>query len=457
MLPLLALALVAASAPPERAPVADVAVVRDGNRWSAALELKQDAPVWVFAKSVLPRESKQSWRLRTVRVETPGATLQRIGDYDALVAARGNVPREVRLSFVPFTEDIEAGYDAALAFSGGAVALYTSQFKLVPMPSRSAAIEASPESEKLPGAERPTHIEFRDRAGDVLFLGQRTDAAVVDDADAYVLFGNARPQESEALVTVIDDRLPTWLQAFVLEQLPPVLARYRQQLGPAPIGKPMVMVSWGGAEKDGVSFGGSVLPGTVVMTIGGKQTLNPERAVGNYARWLVSHEAAHFWLGQAVRYETPADSWITEGGAELLAFRAMAAADPTYEVKKRLSRARAECVPFLRNGGVASAYARPDDFRAYYACGAIIALAAEQAAGGDFGRFVRALIDGNRSDGVVTRADWFAELGRQGGGKLRGDIAVLLDRRHAKPEAALDAFIARAGIAGAFAAEPTAQ
>ena len=451
LLPVLLLML-AAAAPAERVPIASVAVERKGGEFTADYRLAADAPVWVFAKSVLPRESKQSWRLKTVRVLTPGVRVERLGNYDALVAAKGNVPRRVRLSFTPFLEDIEAGYDAALAFGGGSVALYTSQFKVVPMASKAAAAAASADTQTLPHPDRPTRIEMRDAAGDLLFQGQRTDAAIIEDYDAYVLFGDAKPLVGEAMVTIIDPALPEWLRAFVAAEMPPVLERYRRQLGPAPVGKPMLMVSWAGGDKEGASFGGSVLPGTVVMTVSGKQVLEDDAAVGNYARWLVSHEAAHFWVGQAVRYSTPAESWITEGSAELLAFRAIAAANPDYDIKARLKRARDECAPFLRNGGIASAYQRPDDFRAYYACGAIIALAAEKANGGDFSGFVRTLIDRNRDGGVVTRAEWLALLDEKSGGRaLSARIEQLLDQPQPNPEQALDSFIASAGIADQFA------
>ncbi|QNM82384.1 hypothetical protein H8M03_10240 [Sphingomonas sabuli] len=450
----LALAALAIASPAvaQRDPVASATVQRSGDSWTADYVLGEDAPVWLFAKSVLPRGSKTSWRLGTVRVLTPGVRLERIGDYDALVAQSGSVPRKVRLSFTPFFEDIEAGYDAAMAFGDGSVALYTSQFKLLPVASRAVAAAAPTDPDQIEGAGRPTHIEIRDAAGDVFFMGERTDAAIVDDYDAYVLFGDARPQVGEAMATIIDPKLPQWLHDFILSELPPVLERYRQQLGPAPVGRPMLMVSWGGATKEGSSFGGSVLPATVVMTIGGQQTLTADKGVSNYARWLVSHEAAHFWLGQAVRYSSPAVSWITEGGAELLAFRAAAAVDRTYDVKARLTRARRECEPFLANGGVEGAYRRPDDFRAYYACGVVIALAAEQASGGDFSTFVKTLIDRNRDDGVVTRAEWLALLEQKAPRRgLPAAVAELLDKPHADGAAALDRFIAAAGIADRFA------
>ena len=190
----------------------------------------------------------------------------------------------------------------------------------------------------------------------------------------------------------------------------------------------------------------------VVMTLEGEGIARPNDKARQYARSFVAHEAAHFWLGQAVSYSTPAESWITEGGAELLAFRATQATDPTYDVGKRLTEAREECVPFLPRGGIADAYRREGDFRAYYACGAIIALAADKASGGDFEAFVKALIARARPDGTVTREIWLDLLDeRARNPALRAAIEDLLDKPHADGKAALDAFIARAGIGDAFA------
>ena len=188
------------------------------------------------------------------------------------------------------------------------------------------------------------------------------------------------------------------------------------------------------------------------MTLKGDGIVHPDEKVSHYARWFVSHEAAHFWLGQAVAYSNPSESWITEGGAELLAFRATAAADPTFDIKARLSEAKAECTPFLANGGVASAYEREGDFRAYYACGALIALAAEKASGGDFADFVKTLIERYGADGTVTRAEWLALLDERSPG-TSGAVAKLLDTRQADPQAALDRFVAAANIGDQFAAK----
>lgn len=436
---------VPALAAPE--PVASVTVVRSGDKWTADYTLHERAPLWLFAKSILPRESSTSWRVGSVHVLTPGIRLQRIGNYDALVPRRGAMPRKVRISFKPYVKDVEAGYDPALAFSDGSVALYADQFSIQPMPSLAAARAADRDDATLPTADRPTRMTLIDRAGPLLFKGQRTARAALTDGAAYVLFGKAQPVIGPAMTTIIDPAMPRWIADALNSDMPRILQHYRDQLGPSPVGQPTLLASWAGQTKGVTSLGGSVLPGMVVMTLEGEGITQPNEQARHHARWFVAHEAAHFWLGQAVSYATPADSWITEGGADLLAFRATAATDPSYDVKKRLSDARAECLPFLPNGGIADAYRRQGDFRAYYACGAIIALAAERASKGHFAEFVRTLIARHGADGIVTRAEWLALLDERAAG-LSSAVTELLDKPHPDAKAALDAFIQRAAIGG---------
>lgn len=446
------LALIAAPAPAQPAPIATVEVVRNGDLWTADYRLSSKAPVWVFARSTLPRESNRSWRLDTVRVLTPGVTLQRLGNYDALVAADGMVPPKVRLAFTPFKLDVEASYDPAISFSDGSVALYANAFRLLPLASLALASAADKNEDTLPGVERTTRTIFVDRAGPVLAHGRRVARAVLDDGQAYVLFGKTRPLIGASMTTIFDPALPVWINTYLNREMPAILADYRSRLGPSPFSQPTLMVSWAGPTKGLVSMGGSVLPGLVTMALEGEGLAKPNDKAAAYARWFVAHEAAHFWLGQAVHYDGPAESWITEGGADLLAFRATAATDKNFNAKARLSEARAECLPFLSRGGVAQAYARDGDFRAYYACGAIIALAAEQASGGNFSDFVKTLIARN-PDRIVTRAEWLALLDERAPGRgLSAAIANLLDNPQPDPAAAIDAFIIKARIADQFAA-----
>ena len=452
---LLLLALPAAAAAPAES---TVVVTRSGKQWTADYRLSAKAPVWVFRKSILPRESKISWRKGTVKVLTPGIRLQRLGDYDALVSVSGRpLPRRVRLTFTPYFKDIEAGYDPALGFSDGSVALYSDQFLISPMPSVKAASEAPKNEDELPGGDVPTMVTLKDASGPVLAFGERQSEITLAGGGTYVLFGKLKPEIGPAMTTIIDPALPRWLADSLNADMPRLVGHYRDRLGPSPVGQPTLLVSWAGPTKGLVSMGGSVLPGMVVMALEGEGIAKPNDRARQYARSFIAHEAAHFWLGQSVHYSTPAESWITEGGAELLSFRATRATDPNYDMAKRLTEAREECVPFLANGGIADAYRRSGDFRAYYACGAIIALAAAKASGGDFESFVKALIARARPDGSVTRDIWLDLLDEHSRDPaLRAAIEDLLDKPHADGKAALDGFIAQAGIGGDFA-PPTAK
>lgn len=233
LIALLAIVATPALATPE--PVAKVTVERSGANWTAEYTLLEKAPVWASAKSILPRESKQSWRIGTVRVLTPGVTLERVGNYDALVAAKGPVPERVKVAFTPFLEDIESGYDPALALSDGSVALYADQFKVVPLRSVGALRAVPADDAELPAVDQPTHMTFLDAAGPVLVHGKREARAMLTEGDAYVLFGKAKPAIGPAMTTIIDPALPQWIADYLDSELPKVLASYREQLGPSPV------------------------------------------------------------------------------------------------------------------------------------------------------------------------------------------------------------------------------
>ena len=182
------------------------------------------------------------------------------------------------------------------------------------------------------------------------------------------------------------------------------------------------------------------------MQYEGSGVLEETTAQRQQGLWFIAHEAAHFWLGQTVAYEYARDAWITEGGADLLAVRAVAEIDPEYDPKIELNRAIADCIKLTRRHGVASARDR-GEHRAYYACGAVFGLVAEAGSGRSFYKFVRRLIDENRGDGVVTRADWLSALdAATRKPMLRRDIERLLDRGTSDPAEFIANLFTQAGV-----------
>ena len=432
---LVLLALVAAPAAAAPGPAADVTVERRGDSWTAEYRLHERSPVWVFSDSILPREKEVSFRATNWTIETPGVRLERRGWYDVLFADSGPVPEHVTIRFTPFTDDIEASYDAALAFTDGSVALYGGKFELFPAGSAEAVDKLPIDLSSAAETITKTRVTMRDSAGPVLLGASRVPEATLDEPASYVMFGRLEPVQSEALATVVDPQLPEWLADFITSAIPAVLDRYATRMGPPPGRKPLLLASWAGPTPGVTSMGGSVLDSTIVMTFEGEGLAKASAGVTSGALWFAAHEGAHFWLGQAVRYERPQDGWITEGGADLLAYRAVADSDPGFDARAALQKALDECIAASAKGGIASANER-GDHKAYYNCGAIFGLVAESASGGDFSAFVRGLIESNSGDRTVSRKEWLAALDARAPGRgLAQAISRLLDSPSANSRA----------------------
>ena len=439
----------AAAAEEEGPPAAEVSVTRDGEVWTADYVFAEDAPVWGFIRSSFINGTREPWRPGDWTVVTPGVVLERIGHLDVLrTIDGGDLPRRVSLRLTPRDHDLEADY-GVLAFTDGSTAMFTGAFDVFPLASLEAARAAPEDLNEIDIEKSNARITWRDASGPVLLRGERLDEAVTEDGTTYVLFGEAQMKESERLVTVVDPELPAWVAATIEDFAPRVAEYYTRRLGAGQTDRPTIVASWKGPTPGLQSMGGSVLPGLIVMNYEGigQVRSSPESVASN--RWFIGHESAHFWLGQIVRYERSRDSWITEGGADLMAIRALKALYPDYDARTELQREVDDCVR-LAVKPVGEAVSR-GEYRAFYACGAVFALTAEgvkrRATGGDWFDFLRPLIDANREDGVLTREEWLLELTRvSGDASLRADIETLLDDGVADPATVIAGLFDRTGV-----------
>ena len=180
--------------------------------------------------------------------------------------------------------------------------------------------------------------------------------------------------------------------------------------------------------------------------------LDPDRQALDRAHWFIGHEAAHFWLGSnGLRYAFSREAWITEGGADLMAVRAIAAIDPAYDARTELQRELDDCVALAKDAPVAGAGER-GEHRAYYACGAIWSMAMESARkrtdGGDFFDMLADFQQESADDGTLSRAEWMAAMTRVAGDPATaGAIARMLDEGVADPASVLAGIFAGTGIA----------
>ncbi len=438
-------------AAPRAQPAVRALVQRDGDRWTVDYRFDRDAPAWGFVDSALERRTRQPWRARQWTVETPGVELVRIGARDLLRSRDGSpVPRQVRIAFRPQAVDLEAAY-ATLAFSDGAVALPSGQFDAFPVYDLDAPAVMNSDLNGLDLGVDAAEVTWRDAAGPVLFKGQRRASVTASDARTYVLFGQADLRLGQRLAMVMDPNLPSWIGDQIGRFGPRVIDYYAERLGDSGAGKPTVMVAWNGPTERMASMSGSALPGLIVMSFEGQGVTTPSAEMLERSRWFIGHESAHFWLGQKVRYARASEAWITEGGADLMAVRALQAQDPAYDARAELQTEVDDCARLTVGRGVESAGSR-GEHRAYYACGAVFALAAEaaqkRATGGDWFDFLRPLLDGRD---VLTRQDWLAALGRVGADRtLANDVSRLLDDGAADPSAVIARLFERTGVAFRF-------
>ena len=430
--------------------VQEVQIERSGDQWTADFTFKVGSPVWVFPRSALARVEKRPWRELSWTVETPGVKLKRLGFYDALVATGGNVPRKVRVRFMPYARDILADYDPALAFTDGSVALFTEHYNAIPVASedRAAKLPSDLNGVELPNGE-PASITFRDRPGDVLFEGRRHKQLTMAEGNGYVLFGKASVASGPAIATILDPQLPAWIAAKLNSFTPALLDFYGSRLGPRSGSKPTVIVSWAGPTPNLRSLGGSVLPNLIIMRLEGDSVIAPNKQVDDDAHWFIAHESAHFWAGQTVRYSSGSEAWITEGAADLFATHAVDALVPGYDAKAKLQSSLDECLQLAARP--ISTAAERSEHRAYYACGTMFGLAADAAArrhGGDIFSFWRGLIQANKTDEEVNRAEWLSELTRLSGSARSAEIiGELLDKGAVNPTDQIAALFEASGVA----------
>ena len=427
-----------------------VTVTRDGSGWRADYVLGRDAPAWAFYRSSRLLKTREPWRPRDWAVVTSGVVLESIGDLDVLRAADGgNVPREFSIRLTPRGGNLEADYPV-LVFTDGSVALFAGAFDVFALDRSDAASLSLAEVTALQSEGANAHVTWQDRNGPVLVQGERVKSATTEDGNTYVLFGEARIKESARVVTVVDPQLPGWITASIEGYSPQVVDHYAARLGKGQTDRPMVMASWYGPSRDIVSYGGSVLPGLIVMSFEGQELLSASDTVLSGVSWFIAHEVAHFWLGQTVRTETQDESWITEGGADLMAVRAAKALDPSFDDTGFLQTELDDCVA-LGTKPVAGA-GRRGEHRAYYACGAVLALAAEglqrRATGGDWFDALKSMIDAHRATGVLTRAAWLAHLTTLGAPEaLTVEIDRFLSAGSKDPKAFVRSLFDRTGIA----------
>lgn len=450
---LLAFLALLMTAPASASPVR-VDVTRTRDAFIATYRFPKAAPAWGFFRSAVTGRDKTPWRPASWRVLTPGVRIERHGQYDVLTAGGKPVPRTVRIAVTPFTGYLVADYVPAMRLGTG-WAIFDGHYSVFAAPSVKA-VAALPVDLNGNNVDDPgTLVRFagltdRQIAGDL--AGYRAGGS----EGAFGLFGVPVASSRNGVATVVDPALPAWLGQDVADWAPKLLGAYTERLGPRAIPQATIMMGWDGAEHGGASMNGGALKGLIMMRFSGRDLLQPLPDYLPRMRWFIAHETGHFWLGQTVMVDRLADSWITEGGADMLAVRILGAIDPAFDHRPFLNKELADCASFASKP-VGGAGERGEQ-RAFYACGAVFGLVAETYAGGDFFSFYRALKDKAGADRTIDGAEWLDVLSAKGAPtSVVAQIRQLIDKGAPDGKAAIARLLTDAGIAHTISAEGVPQ
>lgn len=453
MLMLVFATLAQSATPPVQmsAPPPTATVTRNGSTWRVEYHLNRKSPAWLFPVSQPLRADHKPWREGAWRVETPGVRVERHGGYDVLVPTQGvSVASTVRITFTPTSATLDREYDPAVSFSNGATALYSDQFDVIPMDDVSVVDrkEVGLSVEDFGGVHTATR--FRDAGGPVFAQGQRQSDPILTGGETYVVFGSSKIETRGGVAMLADPALPDWLKVDVAAYAPQVERTYATHLGSrADPRLPLLLMGWRGPTPGKVINDGGVRPGQILFNFEGEGLLERNERAARRTRWFIAHEMAHFWLGTSgIASREPSEAWITEGGAEMMAFTLLAATDHDYALAE-LQRAVQDCIKTAAKP-IAGAAERHES-RAFYACGTTFALAAastERRKGGrDYFDFIRPLMEEHRADRLLGRADWltyFAALA--GPGRAVEVMTAMLDTGVAEPAEAIETIFKQTGV-----------
>lgn len=193
----------------------------------------------------------------------------------------------------------------------------------------------------------------------------------------YIFIGENQPLIFEDLLILIDKDIPSWVYNLVQTGLPQILSYYKKRLGLSLPFKPVVYLNFDNKQLEFTSSSGGILPGVIQFSLKGKSWQKKSEAGKEWIYWYLAHESAHFWNAQYLQKETSPQTWMLEGSADALAYRALRdlklVSEKSY--RKMIDKEKKSCFDDLRDN-LPLIKSNIDNF---YMCGHMINLLVESS------------------------------------------------------------------------------
>lgn len=284
--------------------------------------------------------------------------------------------------------------------------------------------------------------------------------AGVGAASLYVSFGDRasglEPVEGESAALLLDPGLPAWLREQAAADLPRLLERFAAVTGvPLPV-RPLVRVTWGGADAPAGAAGraasGTVLPGVLLVTVEGAGWTDPDEAARRDAFHALARHTFLLWADGHFPVDA-GSGWLAEAAADWFALDAALAFGLRSEeaaARRPIEQAN-DCLVRLEGRSLREAAAA--DHRAARSCGA---LALDVAAGAlrrtepptDVAQLFRRLFEHAAATGGYGAAAFVAGLRELGADRQAiDDLRRLIATAHeSRTELFLQRLLGRAGV-----------
>jgi hypothetical protein len=354
----------------------------ESDAWNVEYQLPRPVQELIFVRKQSAFRST-SWELSEGDVE-----FGRKGDYEIVRGSAGESFDSFSIVAPSLPQLLPKDYSQNYLFTDGSHLLFTGHFIV---------------AESTTG---PVDYSLRlvpAKSEGIIVRGRYFDGAamITDPGDdgLFAYFGALKPLQNENYIAVLDPGLPDWLASLLPEYLPRLFDFYAARLGDGLASRPSIYFSFGDGDSESTHFnGGALLDGTYQLRATGRAWNEPDSFLRSLVPASIAHESVHLWNGHVTSSDNnEGASWMHEGGAEILAWRAMRELDylSKDEFDSKLGEAYDSCVGGL-GGRALMSVAESGEYQLLYSCGAVIGRASDlslQQNGSDIFVFWRRLIN----------------------------------------------------------------